>query len=40
MNLKSQQMQKSGLTVASGRIEVIRVERPEMTVKMDVIAKR
>ena len=29
-------MQKSGLTVASSRIEVVRVERPEFTVKMDV----
>ena len=39
MNLRSQRTQKSGLTVASSRIEVVRVERPEFTVKMDVVSE-
>lgn len=39
MNLRSQRTEKSGLTVASSRIEVIDVERPGFTVEMDVISE-
>ena len=41
MNLRSQRTQKSGLTMASSRIniEVVGVERPGFTVEMDVISE-
>ena len=41
MNLRSQRTQKSGLTMASSRIniEVVGVERPGFMVEMDVISE-